>query len=117
MGTFEARQIRIGLVGCVKGKGPTAAPAGELYTSPLFVGRRRFVEGSCDRWFILSALHGLIDPNEVIEPYDASLVSAGVAERRAWAERVLASLDETLGDVTGSVRGSCWCRLPGLRPG
>ena len=62
--------MRIGLVGCVKKKGPVAAPAEELYVSPLFVGRRRFVESTCDRWFILSALHGLVDPHEVIEPYD-----------------------------------------------
>ena len=50
--------MRIGLVGCVKTKGPEAAPAGDLYVSPLFVGRRRYVEAPCDRWFILSGLRG-----------------------------------------------------------
>ena len=95
--------MRIGLVGCVKRKGPVAAPARELYVSPLFAGRRRFVEAGCDRWFILSALHGLVDPDEVIEPYDESLVSAGVGERQAWAEGVLASVDDLFGDVAGMV--------------
>ena len=57
--------MRVGLVGCVKKKGSSPAPAGDLYISPLFIGRRRFVEASCDRWFILSALHGLLDPDQV----------------------------------------------------
>ena len=95
--------VRIGLVGCVKGKGPLPAPAADLYVSPLFGGRRRFVEQSCDRWFILSALHGLLDPDEVVAPYDRSLVEAAVGERRVWSERVLAMIDRVLGDVGGVV--------------
>jgi hypothetical protein len=95
--------VRIGLVGCVKTKSPVAAPAGELYVSPLFVGRRRFVEGTCDRWFILSALHGLVDPAEVIEPYDRTLVDVSVGERQAWAGRVLATLDTIVGHLDGVV--------------
>ncbi|HWO69164.1 MAG TPA: hypothetical protein VNP94_00195, partial [Actinomycetota bacterium] len=46
--------MRIGLVGCVKSKRARPAPARDLYTSPLFRGARRFVERSCDRWFVLS---------------------------------------------------------------
>lgn len=95
--------MRIGLVGCVKTKGPVATPAGELYVSALFVGRRRFVEASCDRWLILSALHGLVAPDEVVDPYDESLVAGGAGKRHAWAERVLASIDMRLGDVAGVV--------------
>jgi hypothetical protein len=47
--------MRIGLVGCVKSKRSQAAPARELYSSPLFRGRRDWVERTCDRWFVLSA--------------------------------------------------------------
>jgi hypothetical protein len=53
--------MRIGLVGCVKGKRSRPAPARELYTSALFLGRRAFVEATCERWFILSAKHGWDD--------------------------------------------------------
>lgn len=95
--------MRVGLVGCVKDKQPVAAPAADLYVSPLFVGRRRYVEQSCDRWFILSALHGFVDPDAVVEPYDQSLVEAAVGERRAWSQRVLASIDQMLGDIRGMV--------------
>lgn len=62
--------MKVGLVGCVKSKRGTAAPARDLYTSALFRGRRRYVELTCDRWFILSARHGLVEPEEILEPYD-----------------------------------------------
>lgn len=89
--------MRIGLVGCVKSKRASPAPARDLYTSALFRGARCFVERSCDRWFILSALHGLLDPETVIEPYERTLTTASRAERRRWAERVLAQLERVLG--------------------
>lgn len=92
---------RIGLVGCVKRKCGHPAPAKDLYVSPLFVGRRRYVECSCDRWFILSALHGLVPPELVLEPYDVSLVGASSNQKRRWAQLVLASLDGTLGGLRG----------------
>lgn len=91
---------RIGLVGCVKGKQDVPAPAGDLYTSPLFRGRREYVEHSCDRWFILSALHGLVDPAEILAPYDTTLRTASTAEREAWSARVLEDIRQRLGDVS-----------------
>src|SRR5437879_2590214 len=60
---------RVGLVGCVKSKRSVPTAAADLYTSTLFVGRRRWVEASCERWFILSAKHGVVPPDELIEPY------------------------------------------------
>jgi len=84
---------RIGLVGCVKQKAGQPAPACDLYTSTLFRGRRAFVEGTCNAWFILSAKHGLVSPDAVLEPYDESLTGMSVATRRAWAVRVLAQID------------------------
>lgn len=64
--------MRVGLVRCVKGKLSRAARARDLYTSPLFVGRRRWVEATCDRWFIPSAKHGLVDPAAILEPHDVT---------------------------------------------
>src|SRR5664280_3570422 len=34
--------------------------------------RRTYVERSCDEWWILPALHGLVHPDEVLEPYEFS---------------------------------------------
>jgi hypothetical protein len=90
---------KIGLVGCVKSKRGSAAPAADLYTSALFHGRRRWVEASCSHWYILSAKHGLVVPAEMLEPYDETLTTKGGRERRAWADRVLAQLRQVLGDI------------------
>jgi hypothetical protein len=95
--------MRVGLVGCVKTKLEQAAPAAELYTSPLFTGRRKAVERSCDQWFVLSALHGLVRPDEVLEPYDRTLLDASSTERRRWSGEVLAALRDQLGDFRGVV--------------
>ena len=92
---------RIGLVGCVKRKRSHAAPARDLYTSDLFLGRRAFVERSCDSWFILSALYGLVDPSRVLEPYDRTLKDSSASERRAWSVAVVEDLKRTIGSLAG----------------
>ena len=40
--------IRVALVSCVKSKQDSPAPAGELYTSPLFRSFRRYAEANAD---------------------------------------------------------------------
>ncbi len=94
---------RIGLVGCVKQKATDTRPARSLYTSTLFDGRRAYVEQTCDEWWILSAAHGVVHPDQLLAPYDVTLRNAGRAERRAWTQQVLDQLDEHtrpgIGDV------------------
>jgi hypothetical protein len=89
------------LVGCVKTKLPTAAPADELYTSPLFRKRRRYAEAAGRPWFILSALHGLVRPDLVLEPYDMYLAGQPVTYRRQWALRVVSDLIAAVGPLEG----------------
>lgn len=88
-------------MGCVKAKRGAPAPAADLYVSTLFTGRRRFVERTCDQWFILSALHGLVAPGTVLEPYDVTLTTMPVARRRRWSSSVLDQLAVQLGDLSG----------------
>lgn len=90
---------RIGLVGCVKEKAPSARRAEDLYTSKLFRGRVTYAEKYCGRWFILSALHGVVDPDTVLEPYDATLDNAPRERRRVWSRQVLEQLRAKLGDL------------------
>lgn len=45
-----------------------------------------------DRWYILSAKHGLLSPSQVIEPYDETLNEMRKSERLLWAEGVLTHL-------------------------
>ena len=83
---------RVGLISCVSRKRPDATEALELYNSALFQKARAFVEKRCDRWYVLSAKYGLVDPHRVIEPYEETLNTKSQLERRVWAQRVWADL-------------------------
>ena len=86
----------VGLISCAASKLDRAAPAQALYTSVLFRKCREYAVRHCDAWFILSAKHGLLRPDEVIEPYDITLNSMPSTERRAWAERIWSALSSQL---------------------
>jgi hypothetical protein len=89
--------MRVGLVACVATKAKEPSPARDLYVSPLFRGRRRYVERSCERWFILSARHGLLEPERLLEPYDDALGDIPTSARRRWSEQVLANIQQRVG--------------------
>ena len=94
---------RIGLVGCVSKKADRPLPARDLYLSALFLGRRAMVERTCTRWFILSAKHGVISPEEIVAPYDQSLKRATSAQRRSWSQAVLQALEAAAGPLSRCV--------------
>lgn len=88
------------LVGCGKAKTPNPGPAKLLYTSPGFRNRRRIAEVAGETWFILSAEHGLVQPDEWLAPYDLALSQTPQEYRRAWGEFVVARLSRLLGGLT-----------------
>ena len=65
---------------------------GFSYLSPWFVKARDYVEATGMPWLILSAEHGLLHPDAEVSPYERTLNTMPVAERRAWASRVLEAL-------------------------
>jgi len=86
---------KIGLVSCVKTKRDEPASPKNLYTSDYFEKMRSYAEQYHDDWWILSAKHGLLNPDgEPIEPYDETLSGARVVKKRDWAEQVAEELDE-----------------------
>ena len=87
---------RVGLVSCVSRKRSEAAEAADLYESALFKKAREYVERHCDRWYVLSAKYGLVDPRRVIEPYEETLNTKPRAEREQWASRVWTDLQSKL---------------------
>jgi len=90
----ESRTMaRIVLVGCSKKKQKITSRAADLYTSPRFLKAKRFAESHSDRWYVLSAKHGLLLPNDEIAPYDLSLDMMDVQERARWATEVLDALE------------------------
>ena len=82
------------LVSCVSQKRDQASPARDLYISDWFVKARRYIEASAKPWFILSAEYGLLAPDQVVAPYERTLNTMDVANRRAWAKRVLNQLTD-----------------------
>lgn len=85
------------LVACASRKRAAPCAAADLYVSDWFVRARTFVEAMGGPWFILSARHGLLRPSKLVEPYDLALSHLTAGERRRWADRVLAQLDQAIG--------------------
>lgn len=85
------------LVGCVSEKHTSARQAKDLYSSELFRRRRSYAEKCGRPWFILSALHGLVDPEAVIEPYDLTLKRLSRTEQTDWGLKVVHQLEARLG--------------------
>lgn len=80
------------LVSCVSRKRDHRLAAKDLYISDWFVKARAYVEQAGDEWFILSAEHGLVSPEAVIDPYERTLNTMRIADRRAWGSKVLKQL-------------------------
>ena len=93
----------IHLVSCGDQKQPVPAPARDLYISRWFCKARSYTESTRRPWFVLSAKHGLVHPDDVISPYDVTLNTMRVAGRRQWASRVLTQLGPHLDDVEAIV--------------
>jgi hypothetical protein len=85
----------IGLISCVKTKQDKPTTPRELYTSPYFKKMKAYAKQYHDDWWILSAKHGLLDPDgDPIEPYDETLSGARVAKRREWAEKLADQMEQ-----------------------
>ena len=92
-----SKKIRICLISCVSQKTNYKNPCKDLYISPLFKKTWAYVS-QIERphgVYILSALHGLIRYDTVIEPYDKTLLDMSKEECLEWAEKVKKQLTET----------------------
>ena len=84
------------LVSCVGQKRNAPSKAKDLYTSDWFRKARAHVERQSSPWFILSAEHGLVDPESVIAPYEKTLNEMSVQLRRQWANKVVEQMERLL---------------------
>lgn len=83
---------RIYVAACGGRKLPHAAPAGELYTgsSRFIIDAVRAEAGRRDGapFRILSALHGLVAPEQLLDPYDVRMSGPGAITAEQLAEQV-----------------------------
>lgn len=75
-------KLRYLLLGCSAIKRPGRWPARDLYSGELYRAGRRYAEAQGARWLIYSGLHGLIEPDTLIESYDQRLPGVRDAEAR-----------------------------------
>jgi hypothetical protein len=98
---------RLVLIGSSGATTAEPAPAALLFASPGFARARDAAVRSGSPWFVLSAKHGLLDPADVIGPYDLQIGDQSARYRTAWGEWVVGQLAERvrLDGVTVEVHG------------
>lgn len=90
--------MEVGLVSCTNAKRSEPACPGELYDeSTLFRKASAYCERHCDEWFVVSAKHGLLDPDgPQIEPYDVTISDLDHQECEDWAADIASVLEDRL---------------------
>lgn len=76
------------LISCSKTKGGHREAARHLYTSPLYRKSVTLTERWAIPFSIMSAKYGLLDPDEIIEPYELTLKQASKKVKIEWARQV-----------------------------
>lgn len=91
------------LISCSSKKLDKKAKAIDLYSSTLFkksINYARFLNP--DKIYILSALHGLVDINEELDPYNTTLKKLSKIEILEWAKKVIENL-KTVSDIENDI--------------
>lgn len=97
---MSAGTCTVGLVACASQKLQRPVPARELYVSQLFKKAAAYAGLACDRWYILSAKHGLVHSDTVLEPYDQRLSGSRTSSaNQEWEDKVRKQLREELDGI------------------
>jgi hypothetical protein len=88
----NARPVDLYLVMCSRQKASGPAMAEQLYVSERFSNdRNAAVSAGCD-WMIVSGHYGLLEPQQIIAPYDLNLDDATYLRKVAWTFRLMMQL-------------------------
>lgn len=82
------------LIACCKRKAAEPCAARDLYQGALFRKSRAWVERQDGHWFVLSARHGLVLPDQILAPYDLQMHDLNAWQQRSWGARVRLQLQE-----------------------
>ncbi|WP_456697435.1 DUF7669 domain-containing protein [Aeromicrobium sp. P5_D10] len=89
------------LLGSLGDRVSVPAPAKEVFREFEFQLSRADAEKTGNQWFVLSAEHGLVAPNEWITPDVRTLADMMPEYRVAWATWVVARLESLVGSLDG----------------
>jgi uncharacterized protein DUF6884 len=96
----KVERISVGLVACASTKAASPQPARLLYRSELFRRASEYAAATYDHWFILSARHYLVHPDERLAPYDQRVDQMNVSDREHWGATVEAGIRLGYGCMT-----------------
>ncbi|MGQ5263635.1 DUF6884 domain-containing protein [Micromonospora sp. ZYX-F-536] len=99
----QAARPNLLLLACAQTKREVPAPARQLYTSPLFRKGCTYAEHLGVPWFILSAEHALVTPDQLLTPYERYLPDTSDSYRAAWGLWAVERLDLLAGPLRGLV--------------
>lgn len=100
----DHQTYRIVLVQCTNAKRDEPAPARNLYDeSNYFVKQREYAEAVADYWFIQSAKHGLLEPDQLVEPYDKHAKDLDDPDK--WGEEIASTIEEKFGEAVVEILG------------
>lgn len=87
---------KIALIGCTSRKQDYKCPAIEMYTKSNYFNLKLDYckKINVDKIYILSAKYGLLEPEEIIEPYNVHLKETSKDYRLTWSENVLKDLKD-----------------------
>lgn len=117
------RSGRVVLIGSSGAVGDAPDAVGRLFRSDGFAAARTHAVHSRLPWFVLSAKHGLLDPDDVVSPFAIQIDDQPAAYRTAWGEWVVAQLadrvqlDGVVVEVHGGVDFAQPLRQPLARRG
>ena len=101
--------MKIAIISCSKTKRAGVHKAQDLYTSLRFNLSWEYANKHFDCVYILSAKHGLLDPETRIRDYNFSMAEMSAEERRSWSRRVAVTLEEY---TSPSDELSFFCGIP-----
>ena len=86
----------IALISCVKTKNDFRTRSLELYKSPLFKKSLLHALQNNRKPLVLSAKHGLLSPDDQIDPYELTLKTFSQKEKAQWAKTVVRKLKKVV---------------------
>jgi hypothetical protein len=98
------------LLGCGLRKLQHKAPAWELYQGPLYRCALAYTRELRVPWFILSALHGVVEGGTELAPYNRRVEDLPAPVRRVWGRDVVTRLARVL--VRGTKLPRRWADGP-----
>lgn len=75
-------------ISCTKTKAAQCCAAKEMYKGELFKHAYKYAQSLNGKIWILSAKYGLLHPNDIIMPYNKTLINANKIECKRWAYNV-----------------------------